>query len=168
MSSTHTLTNEAFNDQPSNGNNQQSRDERSNEGMTEGPSSSSPSSSCGSGGDGGISSGSISLPPTPADTPLPTRKVPSNRRNTKHGNRSCSDSDTQSMVNRTGKKRRNHLGEVREVEEQENDTDSSATGMCSSNRGGRRVSRRQLSVSNATLTKVILVFFFLFTRNKLK
>lgn len=158
MSSTHTLTNEAFNDQPSNGNNKQGRTERSNEGMTEGPSSSSPSS----GGDGGISSalssGSISLPPTPADTPLPTRKAPSNRRNTKHGNGNCSDGDTKSMVNRTGKKKRNRLGEVREVEEQEHDTDSSTTRVCSSNRVGRRMGRRQLSVSNATLTKVSVAY----------
>lgn len=195
LESTHTLTNETFNknSQPTNRNNKQGRAECSNERLTDGPpsTSSSPSSASafdgsGSGGitdgvadgacDGGISSAlssaSISLPPTPLDTPVPVRKVQPRRKHGRNGNERKDGADggkkgggnkmaatsTTTATTKTTKRRRNRLGDVRE--EREQDTDSSATtGTSVGKRASRRAAQRQLSVSNATLTNVSLIIY---------
>lgn len=182
--STHTLTNETFNNPASHGNNKHDRaaDASNEEESTEAPTSSASSPFSGGSGDaddanncdGGISSAissaSISLPPTPADTPVPARRTSSSQRqHRKHvrndnestaatiaAPRKATDNDGKNAGIRSAKKKRNRLGDVREVvEEHEQDTDSSVSQV----RIGRRVSRRgaairQLSVSNATLTNV--------------
>ncbi|KAJ6635680.1 Hemicentin-1, partial [Pseudolycoriella hygida] len=124
IESSHTLTNETLND-PNNPHSQNSKTPNSNE-ISSGQSSASLSPSpC---------NNSISLPSTPLDTPIPTR------RNIK----TCITSgDTKSMNGNAKRKKANDVSPVREEDTTETDTDS----MSGSNRRSKK-----LSASNVTLT----------------
>lgn len=126
IESSHTLTNETLND-PNNPHSQNSKTPNSNE-VSSGQSSASLSPSpC---------NNSISLPSTPLDTPIPTRK----------NIKTClMGGDTKSMNGNAKRKKANDVSPVREEDTTETDTDS----MSGSN---RRL--KKLSASNVTLTNV--------------